>query len=296
MDLDLDKSFARDRLVEHYFWSNGMVSEPQYGASRNVITKLTSIITIIDDFYDVYGSVEELELFTDFVDRWDITEVDKLPYNIRTVFLALFNTTNDIGYWTLKERNFNIIPYLSKHWAYLCKAYFTEPKWFHGGYKPSWDEYLENAVVSISAPIMLFCSYFPNSEKITLEAINYIEKHPSIIRCASIIVRLTNDLGTSSYELVRGDNLKAIQCYMNDTGATEEVTREYIDSLVHETWKTLNKDMLGNYPFSEPLLTASPNLARMTQCMYQYGDGHGIPDLWTKDNLILLLVEPFSLD
>lgn len=98
------------------------------------------------------------------------------------------------------------------------------------------------------------------------------------------------------YELARGDNLKAIQCYMNDTGATEEVAREYIDSLVHETWKTLNKDMLGNYPFSEPLLTAIPNLARMTQCMYQHGDGHGMPDRWTKDNLSLLLVEPFSLN
>lgn len=70
MDLGLDKSFARDRLVEHYFWSNGMNSEPQYGASRNVITKVASMITIIDDFYDVYGSVEELELFTDFVDRF----------------------------------------------------------------------------------------------------------------------------------------------------------------------------------------------------------------------------------
>lgn len=88
-------------------------------------------------------------------------------------------------------------------WAYLCKAYFTEAKWFHGGYKPTLDEYLENAVVSIAAPIMLFSSYFPNTEKITLEAINYIEKLPSIIRCSSIILRLTNDLGTSSVHIYK---------------------------------------------------------------------------------------------
>nr|AIO10970.1 limonene synthase [Eleutherococcus trifoliatus] len=297
VDLGLDKvTFSRDRLMEHYFWCNGMVSDPQYGAFRDMTTKVTCFITLIDDVYDVYGSIEELELFTDFVDRWDITEIDKLPNNIKAVLLAMFNGTNDIGYWTLKERGFNIIPYLSKQWAKLCKAYFTEAKWFHQGYKPTLDEYLDNAVVSIAAPIMLFCSYFLTTDKITVDALNYIDKLPSIMWCPSMLLRLTNDLGTSSGELARGDSLKAVQCYMNDTGATEEVAREHIKSLVHETWKTLNKDMLGSYPFSEACLTANPNLGRTTQCMYQHGDGHGIPDRWTKDNVISLLVEPFTLD
>lgn len=72
-------------------------------------------------------------------------------------------------------------------------------------------------------------------------------------------------------ELARGDILKSVQCYMNDTGATEEVAREYIDGLIYETWKTLNKDMFGSYPFSEPFLTAIPNFGRTAQCFYQYG-------------------------
>ncbi|CAL5391319.1 unnamed protein product [Camellia sinensis] len=45
---------------------------------------------------------------------WDVNGIDKLPHNIRTCLLALFNTVNEIGYWTLKNRGFNIIPYLSK--------------------------------------------------------------------------------------------------------------------------------------------------------------------------------------
>ena len=96
-------------------------------------------------------------------------------------------------------------------------------------------------------------------------------------------------------ELARGDNLKAVQCYMNDSGESEEVARKYVDNLVHETWKILNKDLLGSYPFGEPFLTANPNLARTTQTFYQYGDGHGIPQHWTKDHLKSLLVEPFAL-
>ncbi|KAK2984377.1 hypothetical protein RJ640_026684 [Escallonia rubra] len=273
VDLGLDKmSFARDRLMEHYLWCNGMVSEPQYGAFRDMATKIISLITTVDDFYDVYGFMEELELFTAYVD------------------------SNEIGYWTLKERGFNIIPYLSKMWADLCKAYLKEAGWFHGGYKPTLDEYLDNAVVSISAPLMLFCSYFLTTNTITEEALNYINKLPSIMRSSSLLLRLTDDLGTSSDELERGDNLKSVECYMNETGATEEEARAYINGLVHKTWKIMNKDLLGSYPLSEPFLSANPNLGRTAQCFYQYGDGHGIPDRSTKDHLTALLVQPIHFN
>ncbi|KAK6919445.1 Terpene synthase, N-terminal domain [Dillenia turbinata] len=227
---------------------------------------------------------------------WDINEIDRLPENIKTCLLALFNTTNEIGYWTIREKGFNIIPYLSKVWATLCKAYRKEARWFHSGYKPTLKEYIDNAVVSIAAPIMLFYAYFLTTENISKEALDYIYDLPSIMRCSSMLLRLTNDLGTSSDELARGDIVKSIQCYMNDTGASEEIAREYINGLVHQTWKTLNKDMFRDYPFEEPFISACPNLGRTAQCFYQYGDGHGVPQHWTKDHLISLLVKPVPID
>lgn len=95
--------------------------------------------------------------------------------------------------------------------------------------------------------------------------------------------------------MARGDTPKAVQCYMNDTGASEEVARNYVDNLVHETWKILNKDLLGKYPFGEAFLAANPDMARAGQTFYQYGDGHGNPQHWTKDHLKSLLFEPFAL-
>ncbi|KAK6919439.1 Terpene synthase, N-terminal domain [Dillenia turbinata] len=228
---------------------------------------------------------------------WDINEIDKIPdKTIRTCLLALFNTINEVGYWYLREKGFNIIPYLSKMWANQCKAYCQEARWFHSGYKPTLKEYIDIAVVSISAPILLFCAYFLTTENISKEALDYICDLPSIIRCSAMLFRLTNDLGTSSDELARGDNVKSIQCYMNDTGASEEVAREYINGLIHQTWKTLNKDMFGDYPFEEPFISACPNLGRAAHCFYQHGDGHGVPQYWTKDHISSLLIEPVPLD
>ncbi|XP_050206754.1 beta-bisabolene synthase-like [Mercurialis annua] len=295
VDLGLNQmTFARDRLVEHYFWCCGMAFEPEFGSFREMGTKVICLITTIDDVYDVYGSLEELELFTDFVDRWDVTQIDKLPDPIRTIFLAMFNTTNEIGYTVIREKGFNIVPYLSKTWADLCKAYLKEAKWYHKGYKPTLEEYLNNAVVSIAAPLMLFCSYFLTTDKITIDALHYIDNLPTIMRCSSMVLRLTNDLGTSSDELARGDNLKSVQIYMNEAGVSEEVAREHVDNLVHETWKIMNAEMLSSYPFGEAFLHANPNLGRTAQFFYHYGDGHGVPGNETKQTLLPLLLHPFQ--
>jgi hypothetical protein len=35
-----------------------------------MIVKVLALITTIDDVYDVYGTLEELELFTDVVERF----------------------------------------------------------------------------------------------------------------------------------------------------------------------------------------------------------------------------------
>ncbi|KAM7261182.1 hypothetical protein ACFE04_026657 [Oxalis oulophora] len=61
--------FIRDRLTENFLWAVAMIPEPQFQHCRRVYTMLNSIITTIDDVYDVYGTLEELELFTDAVER-----------------------------------------------------------------------------------------------------------------------------------------------------------------------------------------------------------------------------------
>lgn len=64
--------YARDRIVEMYFWVNSMHFEPHYALARILSTKLGALITVIDDTYDAYSTYEELQLFTNAVIRFDL--------------------------------------------------------------------------------------------------------------------------------------------------------------------------------------------------------------------------------
>jgi (-)-alpha-terpineol synthase len=100
---------------------------------------------------------------------------------------------------------------------------------------------------------------------------------------------------TDQDELERGDVPKSIQCYMNETGASEEDAREYIRSLISATWKKMNEEAAASSPFSQTFIEIAMNLARMAQCMYQHGDGHGVEDRETKDRVLSLLIHPIPL-
>ncbi|XP_059628846.1 (-)-alpha-terpineol synthase-like isoform X2 [Cornus florida] len=286
--------FARDRLMESYFWTIGVFSEPRSGYARRMTTKLISLISAVDDIYDVYGTIDELELFTDAIERWDINALEQLPYYMKICFIALYNSINEMAYDVLKENGSYIISYMKKMCAELCNAYLIEAKWYHSGYTPTLSEYLGNAWMSISGPLILIYAYFFITKLVTKEALEYLEKYPSILRHTSIAFRLADDLGTSSDELKRGDVPKSIQCYMHETGASEEEARDYIKCLIGEHWKKMNEDLFYVSPVSKSFVTVAMNLARTAQYNYQYGDGFGVGDRETKDRVLSILIEPIK--
>ena len=81
-DLDFSSKlpFARDRLVEGYFWIAVSCSEPQYSYARRIQTKVGALIATVDDIFGAYGTFEELELFTEVIQRFDICEI-QITYN-----------------------------------------------------------------------------------------------------------------------------------------------------------------------------------------------------------------------
>ncbi|KAL4180251.1 hypothetical protein AMTRI_Chr13g124310 [Amborella trichopoda] len=288
--------FARERTLECFMVSSGVAYEPQYGRSRRDMAKTNILLTVIDDVYDVYGSIEELELFTEAVERWDLKAMESLPEYMKICYMALYNTVNQMAYDSLKEQSCCIIGSLSKAWAGLCKACLKEAKWFHSGYKPTLDEYLSNAYTSVAGPLFLIAGYFLSGERITQEVVDFLEQGPKIVWFCSIILRLTNDMGTSTDEQERGDVLKSIQCYMQETGASEEQAREHIKDLINDIWKHLHQECSTPSPLPKTFMKDALNIARSFEFMYQYGDGFGVTSSTTLDHFNSLLFQPICVD
>ncbi|KAL6535018.1 hypothetical protein OROMI_026392 [Orobanche minor] len=285
--------FARDRVVENYIWNVGFLFEPQYGYSRIMLTKLYILITVIDDIFDVYGTLEETQLFNDTIQRWDTEALEKLPKYMQICFLALDSSIDEIAYHVLKEHDVLVIQDLRKSCADLCGAYAKEAEWYYMGYKPTLEEYIKVAWISISAHTILSHVFFLISNPIEKEAADNLRNYHNVVRCSAMVLRLANDLATGPFETRRGDVPDAVECYMNDTGGSMEEAREHVKFMIRETWKETNGERFKKkLPFSENFMKCAADLGRQAQYMYQYGDGHGISNPQMKERILGLIFEP----
>ncbi|KAF5929951.1 hypothetical protein HYC85_000117 [Camellia sinensis] len=92
----------------------GIVFESQFSKCRKCLTKFVCILTAIDDMYDIYGSLDELELFTDAVNRWDLKAMEELPEYMKICYLAMFNFGNEIAYDVLKNHGLDVLSYIKE--------------------------------------------------------------------------------------------------------------------------------------------------------------------------------------
>ncbi|CAN1232197.1 Probable terpene synthase 12 [Linum perenne] len=297
-----EMSFSRDRLVECFFWTVGMMFEPRFSSCRKGLTKVTSFITTIDDIYDVYGTLEELKLFTDAVESY-----------MKPCFTAFYNTVNDMANKTLHTHGSNISPHLVKAWADMLKAFLKEAEWSYdksGAAPPTFSEYIENGWRSVSGTVILVHAYcFLNGvddghvfSKEMLE--DHLMSYDEIVRWPSVIFRLCNDLATSSGEIARGETVNAISCYMNENGVSEEEARKHLNSMIDQAWKNMNQELLLLSPvnhmdddnsapeFAKSFIRSVFNLARIAHYTYQKGDSHGNPDAGSKKTVFSLIFEP----
>ncbi|XP_068668964.1 beta-cubebene synthase-like [Aristolochia californica] len=59
---------------------------------RKFMSKIIALISIIDDIYDVYGTVEELQLFNDAIERWEKVVSDQLPEYMKYPYPVILDT------------------------------------------------------------------------------------------------------------------------------------------------------------------------------------------------------------
>ncbi|CAN4078288.1 unnamed protein product [Withania somnifera] len=290
-------SFSRDRIVESFLWSVGVAFEPQHSNFRNWLTKAITFIIVIDDVYDIYGNFQELQVFTNAVVRWDPKEVEQLPSPIKTCFLKLYDTTNDVALSIQQQKGWKlpVSAYLQKVWAEFCKALLVEANWDTKGYTPTFCDYLDNGWKSSGGTVLSLHVLLGLAQDFS-QVNDFLENKQDLIYYSSLIVRLCNDLGTSTAELERGEVSSSILCYMRKANAKEDVARKHIKEMVMETWRKMNKHCFENSSSLGSLVKYIMNIARVAHFIYQNGDGFGVQDRETRQQILSSLVESLPLN
>ncbi|KAM3301973.1 hypothetical protein P3S67_016475 [Capsicum chacoense] len=151
--------YARDRVVECYFWALGVYYEPQYSQARVMLVKTIAMISIVDDTYDAYGTVDELAIYTDVIQRWDIKEIDSLPDYMKISYKALLDLYKDYEKEMSRDGRSHVVYYAKERLKELVKSYNIEAKWFIEGHMPPASEYLRNAFVTTTYYYLATTSY-----------------------------------------------------------------------------------------------------------------------------------------
>ncbi|KAJ6763729.1 R-LINALOOL SYNTHASE PROTEIN-RELATED [Salix purpurea] len=241
---------------------------------RIELTKTIAILLVLDDVFDSYGSLDDLILFTEAIRRWDLGAMEHLPEYMKICYMALFNTTNNIGYRILKKQGWNVVPHLKRTWIDIIEAFLVEAKWFDKNYVPSPEEYLANGVTTGGTYMALVHAFFLMGQNVTNETAAMMEPYPNLFSVSGKILRLWDDLGTAEEEQERGDVASSIQCYTNEKAfSSEKEAREHIRNLISSSWLELNGELVSPtaaLPLS--IVKASLNLGRTAQVVYEHGD------------------------
>ncbi|NP_001306121.1 linalool/nerolidol synthase [Solanum lycopersicum] len=284
-----DLKLLRDQPLKWYTWPMTMLTDPKMSQQRIELAKCISFVYVVDDIFDVYGTIEELTLFTQAVNRWELCVMKDLPEYMRATYKALYDTINSIGYNIYKIYGQNPTQNLRNAWANLCNAFLKEAKWFASGELPTTDEYLKNGLVSSGVHVVLVHMFYLLGFGLNNQNSIYLEDSSAMASSVATILRLWDDLGSAKDENQEGNDGSYIECYMKgQKNASIELAREYVVKLIEDEWKQLNKKhfnlmngSLGSYS------KASLNLARMVPLMYNYDDKQSLHVLQEYINTML---------
>ncbi|KGN56187.1 hypothetical protein Csa_010016 [Cucumis sativus] len=295
-------SFARNRIVEGYFFALGIFFEPQLLTARLIMTKVIAIGSMLDDIYDVYGTFEELKLLTLALERWDKSETKQLPNYMKMYYEALLDVFEEIEQ-EMSQKETETTPYCIHHMKEATKelgrVFLVEATWCKEGYTPKVEEYLDIALISFGHKLLMVTALLGmGSHMATQQIVQWITSMPNILKASAVICRLMNDIVSHKFEQERGHVASAIECYMEQNHLSEYEALIALRKQIDDLWK----DMVENYcavitedEVPRGVLMRVLNLTRLFNVIYKDGDGYTQSHGSTKAHIKSLLVDSVPL-
>ncbi|KAL4294776.1 hypothetical protein AHAS_Ahas18G0261900 [Arachis hypogaea] len=295
LDVAANFPYARDRIVECCNWVLAVYFEPQYSQARKILTKLLALTSIIDDTYDAYGTIDELKLFTEAIERWDIGCLNNLPKYMKLIYVSLLKIFEEAERELEKQGRVHCIKYAIKEFQKTIQAYMTEIKWLNNKYIPIMTEYIKTSTITSGYPMLITVSYIGMKDMATEDIFKWVTSKPKIVTASTIICRSMDDIVSNELEQKREHIVSYLECYMRECDISKEEAIQELQKGVTDAWKDINEECLKPTEVPRPFLMNILNLARFMNVMYKDEDCYTHAEGKMKKCIEALLVDPVPI-
>ncbi|CAL4931146.1 unnamed protein product [Urochloa decumbens] len=292
---DCKLSYARDRMVEIYFWACGVVHEEENSRARILFVKIFAFTSLIDDTYDVHATLEDCQKFNEAIQRWDEGAESIVPEYLRTLYLRTikgFKEFEDMLESSVVYR----MSYVKRAYKMDIEYYLKEATWSNQRYKPSFKEHVDLTSVSSGLPMLVPVVLMGLGHVATKEAFEWALSMPDVALASGEVGRFLNDLASYKLGKNKKDVSSTLECYMEEHGATGEEAFAAVTRMSELAWRRINQACLEMDP---ALLRAAQfavvDLTRSVEFIYLGGKR----DAYTfggslKDHVTSLFLKPVS--
>ncbi|CAL4984738.1 unnamed protein product [Urochloa decumbens] len=236
-------SYARDRTVQLYLWAHTMCYEKEYSCARITLTKLSALVTMMDDTYDVRATLEESQSFNEAIQRWDENAVSLLPEYLKKFYLRIIASFKEIE-CALKPHEKYKVSYAKQSFQTLSKYYLQGAEWFHRKYTPTFNEKLEVGFMDSGSPFSVVALLVGMGDIATKEALEWAIGCTDAVKACGELTRYMNDISALKHGNRMQDAANSVECYVAQYNVTTEMAIANISQMMEDAWKTTNKALL----------------------------------------------------
>ncbi|KAK1410874.1 hypothetical protein QVD17_37415 [Tagetes erecta] len=251
---------------------------------------------ILDDTYDAYGTYEELEIFTEAIQRWSSNNLDSLPEYMKLIYKCLLDIYGEMKEFRAKEGKAYELEYFKESMKEYITSYMTEAKWREEGYVPTIEEHESVRFMSSAYKMLTTASFVGMGDMITEEAFKWVETNPHVVKSSAAISRLMDDVVGRKEDQERKHVVTTVESYMKQHDVKEEEACDLINQQVEDAWKDMNRELLICKDVPLRLIMTVFNMARVMDTLYKYQDNFTHVGEEFIHNIKSLLVHAISVD
>ncbi|CAN1852496.1 Ent-kaur-16-ene synthase, chloroplastic [Linum perenne] len=287
---------AKEKMGYCFFSAAGTFFDPSLSQARISWAKHSLLTALIDEIYDMYGTLEEQLNLIDLMERWDVAgpKVDFCSERVESLYWALHSAICETVENAFAFQGRSVMDHVVEIWLDMMRSQLRESEWYRTNTQPTLEQYMSSARVSFAlGPIVLPALYLLGP-KLSNEVAKGPEVH-NLYNVMSICGRYLNDRISKDKDAEQG-NWNAVSLRMSEGGRSAEESDEDIKGLAEDLMKELLRLVLEEKNSSRVPKECRELFWYMSSVLhfsYQKEDGFGLVELGR--NFESLIEKPISL-